>query len=89
MFIIFLIFFFSVFEKAEKAAGNEDQIHRVELASLGVLYMKCIRNPVLAREDGTYEKFSRIVEREQVINWMDTDFLQKTRAFHRMIKDAH
>ena len=78
----------SIFEKAEKAAGNEDQIHRVELASLGVLYMKCIRTPVLAREDGTYEKFSRIVEREKVINWMDTDFLQKTKAFHRMIKDA-
>ncbi len=79
----------SIFEKAEKAASNEDQIHRVELASLGVLYMKCIRTPVLAREDGTYEKFSRIVEREKVINWMDTDFLQKTKAFHRMIKDAH
>ena len=78
----------SIFEKAEKAAGNEDQIRRVELASLGVLYMKCIRTPVLAREDGTYEKFSRIVEREKVINWMDTDFLQKTKAFHRMIKDA-
>ncbi|MEI6677350.1 MAG: DUF4838 domain-containing protein [Mariniphaga sp.] len=78
-----------ILEKAEKAAGNEDQIHRVELASLGVLYMKCIRTPVLAREDGTYEKFSRIVEREKVINWMDTDFLQKTKAFHRMIRDAH
>ena len=79
---------FAIFEKAEKAASNEDQIHRVELASLGVLYMKCIRTPVLAREDGTYEKFSRIVERGKVINWMDTDFLQKTKAFHRMIKDA-
>ena len=78
-----------LFEKAEKVADNDEIIHRVELASLGVLYMKCIRNPVLAREDGTYEKFSRIVEREKVINWMDTDFLQKTRAFHRMIKDAH
>ena len=78
-----------LFEKAEKVADNDEIINRVELASLGVLYMKCIRNPVLAREDGTYEKFSRIVEREKVINWMDTDFLQKTRAFHRMIKDAH
>lgn len=78
----------SIFEKAERAATNEDQIHRVELASIGVLYMKCIRTPVLAREDGTYDKFSRIVEREKVINWMDTDFLQKTKAFHRMIKDA-
>ncbi len=78
----------SILEKAERAASNEDQIHRVELASLGVLYMKCIRTPVLAREDGTYEKFSRIVEREKVINWMDTDFLQKTKAFHRMIKGA-
>jgi hypothetical protein len=38
---------------------------------------------------GTYEKFSRIVEREKVINWMDTDFLQKTKAFHRMIREAH
>ena len=78
-----------LFEMAEKMADNDEIIHRVELASLGVLYMKCIRKPLLAREDGTYEKFSRIVEREQVINWMDTDFLQKTRAFHRMIKDAH
>ena len=77
-----------LFEKAEKVADNDEIINRVELASLGVLYMKCIRNPVLAREDGTYEKFSRIVEREKVINWMDTDFIQKTKAFHRMIRDA-
>jgi len=78
----------SIFNKAEKAASNQEQVSRVELASLGVLYMKCIRTPKLAREDGTYEKFSRIVEREKVINWMDTDFLQKTKAFHRMIKEA-
>ncbi|MDP2336997.1 MAG: DUF4838 domain-containing protein [Bacteroidota bacterium] len=78
-----------LFEKAEKVANSDELIRRVELASIGILYMKCIRTPVLAREDGTYEKFSRIVEREKVINWMDTDFLEKTDAFHRMIKNAH
>ncbi len=77
-----------LFEKAEKVADNDEIIRRVELASIGILYMKCIRMPVLAREDGTYEKFSCIVEREKVINWMDTDFIQKTKAFHRMIRDA-
>lgn len=66
-----------LFEKAEKVADNDEIIHRVELASLGVLYMKCIRTPVLAREDGTYAMFSRIVEREKVSNWMDTYFLLK------------
>ena len=78
----------ALFEMAEKIADNDEIIRRVELASIGILYMKCIRMPVLAREDGTYEKFSRIVEREKVINWMDTDFIQKTKAFHRMIRDA-
>jgi hypothetical protein len=77
-----------LFDMAEKAANSDEIIKRVELASLGVLYMKCIRTPALAREDGTYGKFSRIVDREKVINWMDTDFLQKTKAFHRMIRDA-
>jgi hypothetical protein len=77
-----------LFDKAEKVANNEAIIRRVELASIGILYMKCIRTPILAREDGTYEKFSRIVEREKVINWMDTDFLEKTKSFHQMIKNA-
>ena len=78
----------ALFEEAEKVANSKKIIERVELASAGILYMKCIRTPGLAREDGTYDKFCRIVEREKIINWMDTDFLQKTKAFHRMIKDA-
>lgn len=77
-----------LFDKAEKVANSDEIIRRVELASIGILYMKCIRTPVLAREDGTYEKFSRIVEREKVINWMDTYFLEKTKAFHQMMKNA-
>ena len=78
-----------IFKKAEKVADSDELIRRVELTSLGILYMKCIRTPVLARDDGTYDKFSRIVQREKVINWMDSGYLEKTKAFHRMIRDAH
>lgn len=55
-----------IFDKAAKVADNEEILHRVEMASLPVLYLKCKRTPVIAKKDGTYAKFCTITKREGV-----------------------
>lgn len=60
-----------LFEKAAIVAENEELLHRVEMASLPILYLKCKRMPVLARNDGTYENFKRIAQREKVTHYAE------------------
>jgi hypothetical protein len=60
-----------IFENAEKFVDNDEILHRVELSSLPVLYLKCKRSPVLSRNDGTYEKFTRIAKREGVTHYAE------------------
>ncbi|MDD2380471.1 MAG: DUF4838 domain-containing protein [Mariniphaga sp.] len=52
--------------KARKVADNKEIAKRVELATLPVLFLKCSRTPIVAREDGTFDKFLEII-REQGI----------------------
>jgi hypothetical protein len=60
-----------LFEKALKAAENEEIMHRVELAYLPMMYLKCKRTPVLAKYDGTYERFSNIAKREGITHYAE------------------
>jgi hypothetical protein len=60
-----------IFDDAVKVADNEDIRRRVELTSLPVLYLKCKRSPALARNDGTYEKFTNIAKREGVTKYAE------------------
>ncbi|WP_152268144.1 DUF4838 domain-containing protein [Agriterribacter humi] len=60
-----------LFEKAKIVADNNEILHRVEMASLPVLYLKCKRTPVIARNDGTYENFKRIAQREKVTHYAE------------------
>ena len=60
-----------LFEKAVIVAENDEVLHRVEMAYLPVLYLKCKRTPVLARNDGTYENFKRIAQREKVTHYAE------------------
>ncbi|MBI2433054.1 MAG: DUF4838 domain-containing protein, partial [Candidatus Hydrogenedentes bacterium] len=71
----------ALFEQAQAVADTEDVLHRVELASLPVLYLKCKRLPIDAKHDGTYEKFKRIVERENVTLYAEAGQPHKE-AFH-------
>jgi hypothetical protein len=65
----FLSMSLKIFDNASKVADNDDILRRVEMASMPVLYLKCKRTPVLAREDGTFEKFTNIAKREGVTKY--------------------
>lgn len=77
----------SIFEEALKVADNDEILHRVELASLPVLYLKCKRTPVIARDDGTYAKFTAVVKREGITRY--AEYGEETvNAFHSMVENA-
>jgi hypothetical protein len=55
-----------LFTKAKKVADNEKILRRVNLAELPILYLKCKREPVKSREDGTFHQFIRTLEKEGI-----------------------
>lgn len=62
----------TLFEKAIIVADNDEIRQRVEMASLPLLYLKCKRTPLIARNDGSYENFKRIAEREKVTHYSES-----------------
>jgi hypothetical protein len=77
----------AIFEEAAKVADNDEILHRVELASLPVLYLKCKRTPVLARNDGTYAKFTEVVKREGITRY--AEYGEETvSSFHSTVENA-
>lgn len=74
-----------LFKEAEKVADNDEILRRVEMASLPILYLKCKQAPVQSRQDGTYEKFLRIVEREEITNFGIRD---NPEAFKSQVENA-
>lgn len=78
---------YNIFEEAAKVADNNEILHRVELASLPVLYLKCKRTPVIARNDGTYAKFTIIAEREGITHY--AEYGEETiSSFHSKMENA-
>lgn len=77
----------AIFSEAEKVADNEEILKRVELASLPILYLKCMQSPVSSKHDGTYTKFSRIAEREGITHFNEEGESYR-KAFHQEIKTA-
>lgn len=75
------------FAEAESVADNVEILHRVELASLPILYLKCMQAPISAKQDGTYEKFSRIASREEVTHFSEEGEPYR-KAFHQRIQTA-
>lgn len=73
-----------IFEEAAKAAENEEMLHRIELASLPVLYLKCKRTPATARYDGSYKKLCEIVERENITHFAESGEID---SFHKGMKE--
>lgn len=76
-----------IFEEAAKVADNDEILHRVEMASLPVLYLKCKRTPVLAKYDGTYAKFCEIAKREGVTYYAEAGEPHRV-AFHKWVEGA-
>lgn len=77
----------NIFAEAESVADNVEILHRVELASLPVLYLKCMQAPASAKQDGAYEKFCRIAEREGITHYNEEGEPYR-KAFHQKIKAA-
>jgi len=77
---------YEIFEEAKKVADNSEILKRVELASLPVLYMKCLRSPLLAKYDGSYASFCAITEREGAIYGGLGE--PQRNSFHRFMENA-
>ncbi len=76
-----------LFDQAEIVADTEEVRRRVELARLPLLYLKCKRTPVLAREDGTYARFTEIARREGVDHYAESGEPHR-RRFHSEVEAA-
>ena len=76
----------AIFRKAEKVADNPEILRRVEMAELPLLYLKCRQIPELAVYDGTYAKFTRIVEREGITHYAEVGISHKN-AFHKNMEE--
>ncbi len=61
-----------IFDKAERVADNEETRHRVEMARLPVMYLKCKIAPLEAIYDGTYDRFKMIVKREGITHFAES-----------------
>ena len=76
-----------IFDKAQKVAKNDTLLHRVEMARLPLLYLKCKRNPVCSKYDGTYEQFNKIVKREGITHYAERGEAHRI-DFHREVDSA-
>lgn len=75
-----------LFDQALKEADNEEIMRRVEMAYLPIMYLKCKRNPVLARYDGTYQRFSDIAKREGITHY--AEYKDAISDFNKMMENA-
>jgi hypothetical protein len=51
------------------------------------MYLKCKRAPVKSKYDGTYQRFSMIVEREGITHFAEVGE-PHIKAFHETVKNA-
>ncbi len=76
-----------IFDKAEIVAENNEIKARVEMARLPLMYLKCERNPVNSKFDGTFERFNKIVEREGITHYAERGKPHKD-AFLEQVSNA-
>ncbi|KAA3618390.1 MAG: DUF4838 domain-containing protein [Calditrichaeota bacterium] len=76
-----------IFDRAETVAENDLVRQRVELARLPLLYLKCKRHPVMAKYDGTYDRFNYIVQREGITHFAEVG-APHIEEFHQQVKAA-
>lgn len=75
-----------IFQNAGKVADNDEILRRVEMASLQILYLKCKRTPVVARNDGTYDKFRGLAKREGITHY--AEYRETLESFHSFVENA-
>ena len=74
-----------LFDKAETVAETVAVRHRVQMARLPVLYLKCLRNPAQAVRDGSYARFTDIAEREGITHYAERGASHRE-AFHTRMR---
>ena len=77
----------ATFDQAESVADNEEVRHRVEMARLPIMYLKCKRSPIEAKYDGTYDRFNEIVAREGITHYAERGIPHRE-AFHKRVEAA-
>lgn len=77
----------SLFDQAERVADTEEIRQRVEMARLPILYLKCKRTPAMAKQDTTYARFRKIVEREGISYYAEAGEPHR-KAFHAEVEAA-
>jgi hypothetical protein len=75
----------SLFSGAEKVADNDEILRRVDMAWLPILYLKCLRAPLLAKYDGSYRKFCDVCNREGITHYAEAGEQQRL-SFHRFME---
>ncbi|MFH1740571.1 MAG: DUF4838 domain-containing protein [bacterium] len=75
----------AIFDQAEIVADNEEIRKRVEMARLSIMYLKCKRTPIQAKQDGTYARFCEIVEREGITHYSERGAPDRE-AFHESME---
>lgn len=75
-----------LFSEAEKVADDPTIKARVALSSLPVLYLKCRRNPAASRSDGTYNTLLRIIEKEGITHFAESE--KSIERFKKFMEDA-
>lgn len=78
---------FALFEKAFRVADNADILGRVELTATSIMYLKCRRQPLAARNDGTFKKLIRIVEKEGVTHF--AEYRETKETFMKFVESAN
>ncbi|MFP4502820.1 MAG: DUF4838 domain-containing protein [Candidatus Hydrogenedentota bacterium] len=77
----------AIFDQAEIVADNTEIRHRVQMARLPVMYLKCLRDPVRAVLDGTYARFSAIAKREGITHYAERG-AEHRKAFHQRMQSV-
>jgi hypothetical protein len=77
----------ALFDEAETVADTDEIRRRVEMARLPILYLKCKRMPLIAKQDGSYARFCEIVKREGITLYAEAGEPHKN-AFHTEVESA-
>jgi hypothetical protein len=72
----------ALFDQAEVVADSEEVRQRVEMARLPIMYLECRRNPIEAKQNGTYARFCEIAAREDVTHYAEAGKI----GFHEFVE---
>jgi len=76
-----------IFDKAEIVAETDEMLARVEMARLPLMFLKCKRDPVNSKQNGTYTRFKEIVQREGITHFAEVGKSNMDAFYEQMEKE--